>query len=123
MQSHDLKVRLPTDLHRWLAHEALRDRRSLNAIVIEAVGLLKATRTLQLSGETHAAAIELAISMARLPEGTAIILKPDRNSHRTEILIRRPFETDYSLLARVHEAEVVFAEGSPCAEGDQEEVS
>ena len=104
-----LFLRLPADLREWVADEALRSRRSMNAVVIEGVNLLRVTRTDQLADDHHAAAIELAISVARLPKGTAIILNRDDNSRTTEILVRRPTEPDFSILARVHGEEVVFA--------------
>jgi hypothetical protein len=85
----------------------------MNAVVIEAVDLLKATRTEQLADARHAAAIELAISLGRLPKGTEIILKSGDNSHATEILVRRPPQPDYSLLARVHGEEVVCVDDPP----------
>ncbi len=81
----------------------------MNAVVIEAVDLLKNSRNEDVADDQHAAAIELAISLARLPKGTAIILKPDNNSHLTKILVRKPAQADYSILAYVHREQVVVA--------------
>ncbi len=110
MQGHHLKVRLPGDLRHWVAQEALRGCRSINAVVIEAIDLLKATRTNQLADDRHATAIEMAISVARLPKGTAIILQTEHHGLRTDILVREPLETDYLIIARVHGEEVLFAD-------------
>ena len=108
--SRSIFLRLPADLREWVAHEALVGRRSMNALVIEAVEFLKASRTERLADEKHALAIELAISLARCPKGTEIIFRPGNNTHKTEILIRKPSQADYSVLASVHGEEVVFAD-------------
>jgi hypothetical protein len=71
VQGSDLKIRLPTDLRQWVAEEGLRGRRSMNAIIVDAVGQLKATRSERLAADNHVAAIELAISVARLPNTEA----------------------------------------------------
>ena len=83
-------LRLPADLRQWVAHEASVNRRSMNAVVVEAVDILKSTRTDQLAEDQHAAAIERAISVARLPKGTAIMLQTEHHNLRTKILVRRP---------------------------------
>ncbi len=103
-------LRLPADLRQWVAHEAVVGRRSMNAVVVEAVDFLKSTRTDQLADGQHAAAIELAISVARLPKGTAIMLQTKRHHLRTDILVRKPSETNGSILARVHGEGVVFGD-------------
>jgi hypothetical protein len=110
MQGSDLKIRLPTDLRQWVAEEGLRGRRPMNAIIVDAVGQLKATRTEMLAGDNHAAAIELVISVARLPKGTAIMLQTEHGHLRTDILVRQPAQTSFSMLARVRGEEVVFAD-------------
>jgi len=81
----------------------------MNAVVVEAIDLLKATRAERQARDGHAAAIELAISRARVPKGTEIAWRPDKNGYRTEILARKPSEADYTVLAIVHGDEVVFA--------------
>ena len=103
-------LRLPADLRQWVAHEALVRRRSMNAVVVEAVDFLKSTQTDQLADDQHAAAIEMAISVARLPKGTAIVLQTKHHHLRTDILVFWPLQTNYSILARVHGEEVVFAD-------------
>ncbi|HMD61982.1 MAG TPA: hypothetical protein VKG78_11145 [Opitutaceae bacterium] len=94
MQSCDLKVRLPADLHQWVADEALRGRHSMNAVVVEAVDLLKATRAERRAHERHVAAIELAISVTQLPMGTAIIMQTDYLELKTDILVRAPSDQE-----------------------------
>jgi hypothetical protein len=108
--SNALFVRLPADLHHWVTQEALRARCSMNAVVVEAIDLSRVTRTEQLADDKHAAAIELAISLARLPKGTAIILKSDYHDRQTDILVRESPQVDYSILAKVDGEEVVFAD-------------
>jgi hypothetical protein len=58
----------------------------------------------------HAAAIEMAISVARLPTGTATMLQTKHHQLRTDILVREPSQADYSVLAGVDGEEVVFAD-------------
>lgn len=70
---------------------------------------MKSTRTDQFEDDQHAAAIEMAISVAQLPKGTAIMLQSKHHQLRTDILVREPLQTNYSILARVHGEEVVFA--------------
>ena len=108
--SEAMFLRLPADLRRWVADAALRGRCSMNAVVTEAVDFLMSTRTDQLADDQHAAAIEMAISVARLPKGTATILPPKHHRLRTEILVCEPSQADYSVLACVHGEEVVFAD-------------
>jgi hypothetical protein len=52
--------------------------------------------------DQHAAAIEMAISVALLPKGTAIILQTKRHHLGTDILVCEPSQTNYSILAQVH---------------------
>ena len=54
--------------------------------------------------------------MARLPNGTAIILQTERDHLETDILVRRPSQGHYSLLASVNGEEVVFADNVGSAE-------
>jgi hypothetical protein len=108
--SRAMFLRLPADLRQWVAHEAVVSRRSMNAVVIEAVDFLKATRTDQLADDQHAAATETAICVARLLKGTAIMLQTKRHHLRTDIFVRKPSETNYSILARVHGEQVVFGD-------------
>lgn len=120
--SRSIFLRLPTELREWVAHEALVGRRSKNALVIEAVELLKASRTERLADEKHALAIELAISVARLPKGTAIVLQTEHDHLRTDILVREPSQTNCSILARVRGEQVVFVDnvaGNACS-GDRQ---
>ena len=107
--SQSIFLRLPADLRQWVVHEALVGRRSMNAVVVEAVDFMKSTRTDQFEDDQHAAAIEMAISVAQLPKGTAIMLQSKHHQLRTDILVREPLQTNYSILARVHGEEVVFA--------------
>jgi hypothetical protein len=107
--SEAMFLRFPTDLRRWVAEEALHGRRSMNAVIVDAVEQLKATRANRLAEDNHAAAIELTISAARLPKGTAIMLQTEREHLGTDILVRRPSQADYSVLASVDGEEVVFA--------------
>jgi len=118
--SEAMFLRFPADLRRWVAEEALHGRRSMNAVIVEAVGRLKATRTAKLADDHHAAAIELAISLARLPKGTETIFRPDYDTHRTEILVRKSSQADYSVLASVNGEEAVFADDfvTPVAESE-----
>ena len=116
MPSFDLKVRLPGDPHRWVAEEALRSSYSMNAVVVAAIETLRTARSDQLADHRHKAAIETAISLGWLPKGTEIILTPDKNDRRTEVMIRKPAETHFSVLAHVHGEDVVFA-GNPRATG------
>jgi len=82
----------------------------MNAIIVDAVDQLKATRGERLAENNHAAAIELVISAVRLPKGTAIMLQTENDHLGTDILVRRPSHADYSVLARVRGGEVVFAD-------------
>jgi hypothetical protein len=112
-------LRLPPDLRQWVAHEALVGRRSMNAVVVEAVDFLKSTRTDQLADDQHAAAIKRAISVAHLPRGTAIILQSHDPALKTDVLIKAAADADYSLLARVRGEEVTFADDpAPTITGD-----
>ncbi len=113
--SQAMFVRLPGDLRRWVADEALRGRCSMNAVVVGAIESLKAARADRLADDRHAAAIETAISLGRLPKGTEIILRPDKSERKTQVLVRRPSETRYEILAYVHDAEVGFAHYSASA--------
>ena len=66
--------------------------------------------------DQHAAAIEMAISVARLPQARRSFCRP-RHRQRTEILVCEPSQADYSVLACVHCEEVVFADDfAPAAE-------
>ena len=60
--------------------------------------------------DRHAAAIEMAISVALLPRGTAIILQTSPTHLGTDILVNRPSQVHYSLLACVRGEEVVLAD-------------
>jgi hypothetical protein len=116
--SQAMFLRFPPVLRRWVAEEALHGRRSMNAVIVDAVEQFKTTRAERLAEDSHAAAIELTISAARLPKGTAIILQTEHDHLGTDILARRPSQADYSVLARVNGEEVVFADDfvTPIAE-------
>ena len=60
----------------------------------------------------------MAISVALLPKGTALILQTAHDHLGTDILVSRPSQADYSVLARVSGEEVVFADDfvAPVAE-------
>jgi hypothetical protein len=111
-------VRLPADLREWVTHQALVGRRSMSAVVVEAIDVLKSTRATQFEADQHAAAIERAISVAHLPQGTAIMLQTERDHLRTQIFVQKPCEVDCSVLAFVVGQKVVFPEnfGTPVAE-------
>jgi hypothetical protein len=108
--SRSIFVRLPAELREWVVHEALVGRRSMSAVVVEAVDFMKSTQTYQFEDYQHAAAIERAISVAHLPKGTAIMLQTEHDHLRTHILVQRPSEADCSVLACVDGKEVVFAD-------------
>jgi hypothetical protein len=67
--SRSIFVRLPAELREWVVHEALVGRRSMSAVVVEAVDFMKSTQTYQFEDDQHAAAIKRAISVAHLPKG------------------------------------------------------
>jgi hypothetical protein len=82
----------------------------MNTVVLDA---LNTKMTLVLSDQAkkkHDAAIEMAISVARLPKGTATMLQTKHHHLRTEVLVLRPSQADYSVLAYVDGEEVVFAD-------------
>jgi hypothetical protein len=108
--SEAMFLRFPAELRRWIAEEAQHGRRSMNAVIVDAVEQLKAVRAGRLAEDNHAAAIERTISAARLPKGTAIMLQTEHEHMRTDILVRRPFQADFSVLACVRGGEVVFAD-------------
>jgi hypothetical protein len=116
--SEAMFLRLPADLRRWVAEEALHGRCSMNAVIVDAVDQLKATRTETLAGDNHAAAVELAISIARLPKGAAIMLQTENRHLKTDILVRSPSQADYWILASVDGEEILFADDfvTPAAE-------
>jgi hypothetical protein len=107
--SEAMFLRFPADLRQWVAEEGLRGRRSMNSVIVDAVEQLKVTRAERLADDSHAAAIELTISVARLPKGTAIMLQAEGDRLETDILVRGPSQAHYSLLASVDGEEVVFA--------------
>jgi hypothetical protein len=112
--SQAMFLRFPPVLRRWVAEEALHGRRSMNAVIVQAVDFLKAKRTEQRAHDNHAAAIERAISLARLPEGTAFLYQPGSHDQETGVFILKPKQAEYSFLARVNGEQVVFA-GDPGA--------
>jgi hypothetical protein len=71
---------------------------------------MKSARTYQFEDDQHAAAIEMAISAAQLPKGTAIMLQTEHDHLRTHILVRRPSEAECSALACVDREGAVFAD-------------
>lgn len=79
----------------------------MNAVVAEAIDLLKATLTERNVQNKHDAAVELAISRARLPEGTTFLYKPGSHGQETEVFVLKPGQAEYSFLARVNGEEVV----------------
>jgi hypothetical protein len=94
----------------------------MNAVVVDAVASLKATRTERHADARHAAAIERAITLARLPIGAGIILKAHNSGQTTEILVCKPSAADYSILARVSGENVVFADDPvTAAQGERRE--
>jgi hypothetical protein len=103
-------LRLPADLRRWVAEEAIRARCSMNSIVVGAIESLRTVQDARLANDRHTAAIETAISLARLPRGTEIILRSDKNELRTQVLVRKPDQTRYAVLAEARGEEVVYSE-------------
>ncbi len=67
--------------------------------------------------DRHAASIEMAISVAQLPKGTAIILQTKHRHLSTEILVCEHLQTKYSILARVYGEQVDFADNAAGAAG------
>ena len=116
--SHATFIRLPGDLRRWVAGEALRGRCSINAIIVGAVASLKAGQANRRADDRHTAAIEMAITLSRLPKGTEIVLRPSKNERSTEVLVRLPERTRYLLLANVKGEEVLFGDDVNGAEGE-----
>lgn len=108
--SRSIFLRLPADLRQWVAEEGLRGRRSMNAVIVDAIGQSKAIRTERMAEDNHAAAIELAISVAQLAKGTAIMLQTEHHHLRTGILVRKPSQADYSVLACVRGEDVAFVD-------------
>ena len=102
-------LRLPQDLRLWVADEALRGRRSMNSLLVEAVDFFRGSRSRERRDHDHSAAIEQAISLARLPQSTSIIMRSGHHEHETEILIQTPSNADLVPLARVSGQEVTFA--------------
>jgi hypothetical protein len=105
-----LNIRLPADVKEWVAQEAAGRHCPMNTVVLDA---LNTKMTLVLSEQAkkkHDAAIELTISAARLPKGTAIMLQAEHDHLGTDILVRRPSQADYSVLASVDGEDVVFAD-------------
>jgi hypothetical protein len=84
----------------------------------EYIGVGRSLFDQTVADDRHAAAIEMAISVARLPKGTAIILQVKGHHLRTDILVCEPSQTNYSILAQVHGEEVVFIDDfeTPVAE-------
>jgi hypothetical protein len=105
-----LNIRPPADVKEWVAQEAAARQCPMNTVVLDALKTKMALVLSEQENKKHAAAIELAISVARLPKGTATILPPKHHRLRTEILVCEPSQADYSILACVHGEEVVFAD-------------
>ena len=76
----------------------------------EHVGVRSSLFNQMVGRDQHAAAIEMAISVALLPGGTAIILQTVHAHPGTDILVSIPSQADYSLLACVRGEEVVFVD-------------
>jgi hypothetical protein len=82
----------------------------MNAVVLDA---LNTKMTSVLSAERdkeHDAAVRMAISVALLPKGTAIMLQTDSSRLKTDILAKTPTDADYFPLARVSHQEVTFTD-------------
>jgi len=96
-------LRLPPDLRQWIADEAVHSLRSMNAVVIEAVGLLMESRAEERRGHKHAAAVLQAIASGALVKGAwaCIIIKPDLHAMQTELLIQKPGEDEPIVFACV----------------------
>ena len=113
-----LNIRLPADVKAWVVEEAAARQCPMNTVVLDALKTKMALVLSEQENKKHAAAIEMAISVARLPKGTAIILQTEHDHLGTDILVRRPSQADYSVLASVDGEEVVFADDfvTPVAE-------
>ena len=104
-----LNVRLPAALKDWVAQEAADRKCPMNTIVLDALTMKMDQALSEQLAKKHDAAVNLAISVAQLPKGTAIILQTEHHGLRADILVREPLQVDYSILARVDGEEVVFA--------------
>ena len=113
MSSRDLPkivVRLPRDVKRWLVEQAVENASSQTSEIVRAVRE-RMVRCHAGSAElAHNVAVELAISVADLPKGTAIILQSASPGMKTDILVKAPSDADYLLVARVLGEEVAFAD-------------
>ena len=107
-----LNIRLPADVKAWVVEEAAARQCPMNTVVLDALKTKMALVLSEQENKKHAAAIEMAISLARLPKGRAIILQTEHDHLGTDILVRRPSQGDYSVLASVDGEEVVFADDS-----------
>jgi len=116
MKKHDLPkiiFRLPAALKAWVAEEAAGRKCPMNMVILDALTMKMDQALSEQLGQKHDAAVKLAISVAQLPKGTAIVFQTEHHDLRTDILVREPSQTDYSILARVHGEEVVFADDIP----------
>jgi hypothetical protein len=80
-----------------------------NPQVAECFGLGFSQFDQTVADDQHTAAIEMTISVALLPRGTAIILQTVHHLG-TDILVCMPYQADYSILACIRGDEVVFAD-------------
>jgi len=96
-------LRLPPDLRQWIADEAVHSLRSMNAVVIEAVGFLMESRAEERRGHKHAEAVLHAIASSELVKGAwaCMIIKPDQHAMQTELLIQKSGEDEPILFASI----------------------
>ena len=105
-----LLVRLPVDVKEWVAQEALDRGCSMNAVIVEALNAKITSVFGETQNKKHAAAIKAVIDIEQLPKGTAILMPPSHRQRETDLLVRRPADVDYGLLARVSGEDATYAE-------------
>ncbi len=105
-------VRLTATLKAWVAQEAAARKCPMNTVILDALSMTMNQALREQLRREHDAAVRLAISIAQLPKGTAIVLQTEQHDLITDILVREPFQTNYSILARVHGEQVVFADNT-----------
>ena len=105
-----LLVRLPVDVKEWVAQEALDRGCSMNAVIVDALNAKITSVFGETQNKKHAAAIKAVIDIEQLPKGTAILMPPSHRQRETDLLVRRPADVDYGLLARVSGEDATYAE-------------
>jgi hypothetical protein len=114
-----LNVRLPAIMKAWVAQEAADRNCPMNTVVLDAMSTRMNLASIEQMNKKHDAAIKLAISVAQVPKGTAIILQSDRPKLKTDILVKGSADADYSVLARVCGEEIIFFDNSTTNTADE----